>query len=148
MATSSGQGWRSLGAAAMVQWPSFPAGLPFRGPVCSLEPAQLSFHHSELSATRPSPSLHSLSEPIPRRSHMFPRPHLTAVAPGLAPRSVNVPFDGRWVFLPGKFTSFTCLFFMLSLILAWRAMPIPCTLDEGNQRRELESMGSFHFEQQ
>lgn len=88
-----------------------------------------------LSSPRPprcSPGLHSFSETrfLRQKPCVRLRPHLTAVAPGLAPQILSVPFHRRWVPLPEKPTSFTCLFFMVSLFLALSVMPIPCTLDE------------------
>lgn len=110
-----------------------PYSLPFRGP------RMLSWCQPQLSFSPFWGFLHHLSRALilsqkPNslgRSHVFRSGPIWQLWPPAWPHRHSVfPFTGRGVFLPEKSTSFTSLFFMVSLFVALSVMPIPCTLDE------------------
>ena len=110
-----------------------PYSLPFRGP------AVLSWGGRQLSFSPFWTLLHHLSRAVilsqkpnsSDRSHVFHSGPIWQLWPPAWPHRHPVfPFTGRGVFLPETSTSFTSLFFMVSLFVALSVMPIPCTLDE------------------
>lgn len=118
------------------------------GLVCSpgANPSCLS-HHSELSSATLAQALILSQKPNSfGRSHVFRSGPIWQLWPLAQPHRRSVfPFTGPGVFLPEKSTSFTILFFMVSLFLALCIMPIPCTLDERIQGQRTWINGVFLF---
>lgn len=116
--------------------------------VCSpgANPSHVFSPFPEVSSTT-QPSLNSFlrNSNSLGRSHVVPlRPHLTAVAPSLAPQTLSVPFHRPWR---------TCQKSPLPLRVSFswcRLCGLECHatlahLMKGFGGRKLESMGSFYF---